>query len=200
MVMTQTAKTTARPRAAHVDGEGQEPDPPSLRTLAARRREAEATVEALAAQERAAHVSAEATDAQERAAREGARARTAELGAELDRLDRWAEEQRQREYREWHQAYERRQAAMEQLRALAEEPLPHIPQSLDEHRANLAQLDAYVDRAQQAERDEQRAYIDRCEGRRLWDHAFRARYDFHHPGGADRCDCRGHRIWRGEEL
>ena len=88
MVITQTAKTT----------------PPSLRTLAARRREAEATVEALAAQERAAHVSAEAADAQERAAREGARARTAELGAELDRLDRWAEEQRQREYREWHQA------------------------------------------------------------------------------------------------
>jgi hypothetical protein len=67
--------------------------------------------------------------------------------------------------------------------------------------AGLAQLDRYVDRAAQAERDEQRAYIDQCESRRLWDRAFRARYDFHHPGGADGCDCRPHRIWRarGEE-
>ena len=192
---TKEAKTAAR----HGSAPSPQPDPPSLRTLAARRREAEATVEALAAQERAAHDAAEAADAQQRAAREGARARTAELSAELDRLDRWAEEQRQREEREWHQAYDWRQAAMEQLRAVADEPLPHVPRSMEEHQAELAQLDAYVDRVQQAERDEQRAYIDRCETRRLWEGAFRARYDFHHPGGADRCDCRGHRIWRGEE-
>ena len=192
---TKDAKTTARRGSAPRP----QPDPPSLQTLAARRREAEATVEALAAQERAVHDSAEAADAQERAAREGARARTAELGAELDRLDRWAEEQRQAECREWHQAYDRRQAAMEQLRALAEEPLPHVRQSVAEHQAALAQLDAYVDRAAQAERDKDRAYIDQAESRRLWDHAFRARYDRGHPGGLDGCTCMAHRRYRGEE-
>jgi hypothetical protein len=123
----------------------------------------------------------------------------AELAAQVDALDKYAEEQRERERQQWNQEYDRRQQMMEQLRAVVDEPLPHVPQSLEEHRAALAQLDAYVDRVVQAERDDARAYIDRCESQRLWDRAFRARYDFHHPGGADRCDCRGHRIWRGEE-
>jgi hypothetical protein len=92
-----------------------------------------------------------------------------------------------------------RQAAMEQLRALADEPLPYVPQSLAEHQAALVQLDAYVDRTVQAERDEQRAYIDQCESRRLWDWEFRARYDRHHPGGGDRCTCPAHRAWGREE-
>ena len=70
---------------------------------------------------------------------------------------------------------------------------------MEEHRATLAQLDAYVDRAQQAERDKDRAYIDQAESRRLWDHAFRARYDRGHPGGLDGCTCMAHRRYRGEE-
>jgi hypothetical protein len=88
---------------------------------------------------------------------------------------------------------------MRQLHDLANAELPHVPRSLKEYQAELARLDRYVDREVQAERDEQRAYIDRCESRQLWDWAFRARYDFHHPGGADRCDCQSHRTWRGEE-
>jgi hypothetical protein len=123
----------------------------------------------------------------------------AEFAAQLDVLDKYAEDQRQREYREWHEAYDRRQQTMEQLRALSDEPLPHVPHSLAAHQAALAALDKYVDGAAQAERDEQRAYIDQCESRRLWDRAFRVRYDAYHPGGGDRCTCPGHRAWRGED-
>jgi hypothetical protein len=158
MMIERTAKTTPRRSSA----QGQEPDPPSLRTLAARRREAEATLEAIDAQQRAAYDAAEAADAQERAAREGARPRTAELSAELYRLDRYAEELRQREYREWHQDRDRRQAAMDQLRALADEPLPHVPMTRDEQRELLAELDAAL---AAAEHEGDLFY----HGGRLWD-------------------------------
>jgi hypothetical protein len=127
-------------------------------------------------------------------------ARTAELGAQIDELGRYAKELRQREDREWHEAYDRRQAAMEQLRALADEPLPHVSRSYAEHQAELAALDRYVDAAQQAEQDELRQHIDRCESRRLVDPAYRRRFDFHHPGGGNACQCRGHRAWRREPL
>jgi hypothetical protein len=88
---------------------------------------------------------------------------------------------------------------MEQLRTLANAEVPRVPRSMEEYQADLAQLDAFVDRAAQAERDKDRAYIDQAESRRLWDHTFRARYDRGHPGGLDGCTCMAHRRYRGEE-
>jgi hypothetical protein len=175
------------------------PQTPTLETLAARRAQAEAALEAADAQTRAAQAQIEAQAAAEEVARRQAALRHAEVSAQLDSVDAFLTAQREREDQEWNAAYDKRQELMRQLHDLANAELPHVPQSMEEHRANLAQLERYVDREVLAERDEQRAYIDQAEGRRRWDWAFRARYDFHHPGGADRCDCRSHRIWRGEE-
>jgi hypothetical protein len=171
----------------------------TLGTLAARRAQAQAALEAADAQTRAAHAQLEAQAAEQEAGRREALARTAEIGSEWDRLDAFLAAERERERREWNEQYDRRQETMRQLHDLATMELPHVPRSLEEHQAEVARLDAYVDREVQAERDEQRAYIDQAESRRRWDWQFRARYDFHHPGGANRCDCRPHRIWRGEE-
>jgi hypothetical protein len=78
----------------------------------------------------------------ERAEKELARARMAELRAQVDEMDRYAAEQRQREYDEWNRAYDRRQEAMEQLRALAREPLPVVPMTAHERAELQAELDA----------------------------------------------------------
>jgi hypothetical protein len=117
----------------------------------------------------------------------------------VDRIDAFLAAQREREDRERAREEEGRQETMRRLHDLANAELPHVPRSMEEYEAELAQLGRYVDREVLAERDEARAYIDQAEGRRRWDWAFRARYDYHHPGGANRCDCRSHRIWRGEE-
>ena len=173
--------------------------PQTTDAAAARRAHAQAELRAIDAATEAQRAQAAAEAAEQEVVQRQAQARYAELAAQVDALDRYAEEQRQQQEREWHQAYERRQAAMEQLRTLANAEVPHVPRSLQEYQADLAQLDAFVDRAAQAERDKDRAYIDQAESRRLWDHAFRARYDFHHPGGLDGCTCVAHRRYRGED-
>lgn len=40
--------------------------------------------------------------------------------------------------------------------------------------------------------------IDQAETKRIYDHDFRRRWDAAHPGGMDRCRCRGHRLRRRE--
>src|SRR5262249_14859609 len=148
----------------------------------------------------AAYGAAEAIDAQHRAEQEAARARHAELSAQLDRLDRFVEEQREQERRAWHQDHDRRQQLMERLRAVAEEPRPQVRSSPAELRQRLDALDRYVDRAVLVERDKDRAYIDRCESRARWDWAFAARWRITHPGGISGCTCPSHRAYRGEDV
>ena len=127
-----------------------------------------------------------------------ARARYAQAAERLARLDADVLElQRQQVDREIAER-ERRDQLMADLRDMVNAPLPRVPRSMEEHRAELARLDRYVDRLAQAEQDERRRYIDECESRRRWDWQFRARYDRHHPGGAECCTCDAHRAWRQE--
>jgi hypothetical protein len=135
----------------------------------------------------------------ERAEAELRRARLAELAAQLDSLDSYAADQRQREQREWNEAYDRRQQTLERARAFINEKPPSLPRSRQEIEGLLHHLDRESERRELAERDQARAHIDACERRRLWDWGFRRRYDWHHEGGANACQCRDHRIWRGEE-
>jgi hypothetical protein len=72
-----------------------------------------------------------------------------------------------------------------------------VRRSMDECRAELDELGAYVDRATMAEQEALRKEMDACESRRLWDSQYRQRFDRIHPRSG--CDCAGHRAWRREE-
>jgi len=172
--------------------------PQTLETLAARRAQAQAALEAADASERAKRAQIEARAAEEEMERRQRQARTAELAAQLGEVDRYVEAQRQREYDEVQREVERRQETLERARAFINEKPMAVPMSREETEQFWAQLDREAERRELAEQDELRQHIDRCESRRLWDAAYRRRYDFHHPGGADQCDCPGHRAWRRE--
>jgi hypothetical protein len=155
------------------------------RARAARREQARAELAACDREARTAQAEAELRQA-----------RHAELAAEIDEIARW---QSRVEREEWQRDYDRRQQTMEQLRALANEPLPTVPVSRAELEADLAQLDAYLDRHQQAEQDRLWRETDQNETRRLFDWDFRRSYDRRHPGRErGECDCPGHRAWRRE--
>jgi len=173
------------------------PTPRTMKTLGARRRRAEAEIRAVDAQRAARVATAEAEHAEQQAAQRQALARTAELAAQVDELGTFLDEQRQREHAEWSKAYDRRQELMEQLRAVADAPIPYVRSSMEEHRAALADLGKYVDAAVQAEQDQLRREMDACESRRLWDHEFRQSFDRRHA--REGCDCPGHRAWRREQ-
>ena len=142
----------------------------TLGTLAARRAHAEAALEAADAQTRAARAQIEARAAEEEAARRQSQAHTADLAAQLDEIDRYAEELRRREDEEARREVARRHETMEQVRALAEEPLPVVPMSRAEQAALLDQLNVEIERDDQArsvrEEQERRAAIDRAYRRR----------------------------------
>jgi phage head maturation protease len=164
---------------------------------AARRAAAEAELQACDAESRAAFAVAEAEALKRDVERRQREARGAELRAELDKVDAFLAEQRARADQEWSRDYDRRQQLMEQVRALAKEPLPQVRRSMDECRAELDELGAYVDRATMAEQEALRKEMDACESRRLWDSQYRQRFDRIHPRSG--CDCAGHRAWRREE-
>jgi HK97 family phage prohead protease len=67
------------------------------------------------------------------------RARHSELAAELDEIGRW---QTRFEREQWNREYDRRQQTMEQLRALANDPLPTVPVTRAELEADPAGLQA----------------------------------------------------------
>jgi DNA repair exonuclease SbcCD ATPase subunit len=116
----------------------------SFKTLNARRQQAEAEIEAIDRQRAARDAAAEAQAAEAEVERRRAQARMAELAAQVDDIGRFLEEQRERERRQWHEDYDRRQELMERLRAFVNEPLPHVPRSLAEYQAELRDLDDYL--------------------------------------------------------
>jgi HK97 family phage prohead protease len=134
----------------------------------------------------------------ERAEQELARARLAELRAQNEELGRFVVDEQRRQVDEELAAREKREETVRRMRAELAKPLPTLHRSMEEIRATFAEVGRYLERHEQAERDEQRAYIDQCESRRRWDWDFRRGYDRRHPGGGDHCTCDAHRAWRGE--
>jgi hypothetical protein len=116
----------------------------SFKTLNARRQQAEAEIEAIDRQRAARDAAAEAQAAEAEVERRRAQARMAELAAQVDDIGRFLEEQRERERRQWFEAYDRRQELMARARALIEEPLPHVPRSMAEIEEDLRDLDDYL--------------------------------------------------------
>jgi hypothetical protein len=116
----------------------------SFKTLNARRQQAEAEIEAIDRQRAARDAAAEAQAAEAEVERRRAQAGMAELAAQVDDIGRFLEEQRERERRQWFEAYDRRQELMARARALIEEPLPHVPRSMAEIEEDLRDLDDYL--------------------------------------------------------
>lgn len=173
--------------------------PQTYKTLRARRHRAEAEIRAVDAQHVRDVAQAEAEAAEAEVERRRAQARVAEQRAQLDELDRFVEQQRQREDAQIRAAIDRQEELRAQVDALDSWKPPQARRSMEEHQADLTALGAYVDRAAEGEREERRRYVDRCESRRLHDPAFRQRWDYHHPGGLDGCNCMDHRAYRGEQ-
>jgi hypothetical protein len=127
-----------------------------------------------------------------------ARARLAEFGARMDEVGRFINQERRRAVDEEVAARERRGQLMREVRRLADEPLPHVPRSKEEHQAALDELGRFLDRRAQAEQNSLWHETDAALTRRTWDWAFRRSWDAMHPGGVDKCQCDGCRAWRRE--
>src|SRR4051812_46283118 len=96
---------------------------------AARRARAQAELHTCDAAAQADTEAAEADWAEQEVVRRGRAERHAALSAQLDELDAFAKEQARRADEQAYADVVRRQEAMDQLRRLATEPLPHVPLS-----------------------------------------------------------------------
>jgi hypothetical protein len=126
------------------------------------------------------------------------RARLAELRAQNDELGRYVTEQQLRQVDEEIAARERREQLMQEARRLVNEPLPQVPRSEEEIRAELDELGRFLDREALAEQDRLRAQTDAALSRCIYEPGYRRRWLRSHPGGVDHCSCDGCRAYRRE--
>ncbi len=140
-------------------------------------------------------VVAEAERAAEVAAGQAARQRHQ---AALADLDTYLQESNERERANWEADRAQKAARLAEVRAVIDAPLPVLRTSLAEKEQALNDLGAFVDRHNAVEQDTLRKSTDDAESRRLWDFGFRQGYDARHPGGANVCQCPGHKAWRRE--
>jgi len=142
----------------------------------------------------------------------------AQLKAELDEAQRWLDEQARKEgdqlRRDFTHAGQQNRAAMssserywvdqEAMRARVVAGLQRDYPRVDwEARVPAVVRPEAFDQAKLARERRERdlkwiGLIDQAQTKRLYDRAFARGWDAEHPGGGDRCSCRGHRLWRRE--
>jgi hypothetical protein len=135
----------------------------------------------------------------EQAERRLAQARAAELRAECEQLDRYVGEQQRwlvdEQIREREERERQQQELMQQLRDVANTPIPRSMQDCEQF---LQQLERESAQREAARQDQLWKETDAALTRRTYDWTFRRSWDARHPGGPDRCDCDGCRAWRRE--
>jgi hypothetical protein len=171
-------------RATSVQTEQQIAQDRSQRERERRRAEAQAELRA-----------AQLEEERERAEQAAAQARLAEHRAQLDALEEW---QRRQGAEERQRGYERWDAAHARLKEIESwQPAPVLP-SRAEIEADLAQLERFLDRHNDAEQDRLRAQTDADLSRCIYEPGYRRRWLARHPGGVDQCSCDGCRAYRRE--